>query len=404
MIESIAIADIASYGPASEALNALSQFNFIFGSNGTGKTTISRVIADEDAFPTCKVTWKGGTKLQAMVYNLDFVERNFDQSVVLKGVFTLGEQHVDTLSNIAAAKKELDVLTSKIENLTLGLNGGDGEPGKHRELADLNSAFKDKCWAQKQKHDARLRGAFEGYRGSAEKFKAKILAERASNSATLLPLADLEKRAETVFGPAPTLEQLIPVVQTEQLLAHESAAILEKRVLGKEDVDIAAMIKKLGNSDWVREGRVFYVVNANVCPFCQQDTTERFAQSLNEYFDENFEADSKAINDLSTNYKTDADRVQQQVAGITAAASRFLDVAKMKAEKDLLDSLVTINLQRLTGKEREPSQVVELKSVSKVAMEFKTLVDGANTLVTEHNKMVANLAQERSMLRAQVWR
>jgi wobble nucleotide-excising tRNase len=93
MIESITIADVATYGSTPEALDGLSQFNFVFGSNGTGKTTVSRVIADESSFPTCKVTWKRGTKLQPMVYNLDFVDKNFYQSAELKGVFTLGEKH-----------------------------------------------------------------------------------------------------------------------------------------------------------------------------------------------------------------------------------------------------------------------------------------------------------------------
>ena len=70
MIESITIADIATFGSTPEALIGLSKFNFVFGSNGTGKTTVSRVIAEESSFPTCKVAWKGGTKLQPMVYNL----------------------------------------------------------------------------------------------------------------------------------------------------------------------------------------------------------------------------------------------------------------------------------------------------------------------------------------------
>ena len=77
MIESITITNFATFANTPEELNGLSQFNFLFGSNGTGKTTVSRVIADENSFPTCKVTWKAGTKLQPMVYNHDFVERNF---------------------------------------------------------------------------------------------------------------------------------------------------------------------------------------------------------------------------------------------------------------------------------------------------------------------------------------
>ncbi|MEE4379648.1 MAG: AAA family ATPase, partial [Candidatus Competibacteraceae bacterium] len=115
MIESITIASTATFGTSPEMLNGLSQFNFVFGSNGTGKTTVSRVIADENSFPSCQVIWKGGTKLETMVYNRDFVDRNFHQPTELKGVFTLGEDQVDTRAKIKTAKAELDDLTKEIE-------------------------------------------------------------------------------------------------------------------------------------------------------------------------------------------------------------------------------------------------------------------------------------------------
>ena len=404
MIDEISIAGIATFDVQPEKMDALSQFNYLFGSNGTGKTTISRVIADEDSFPTCKVTWKGGTKLQSMVYNRDFVERNFNQSAELKGVFTLGEKQVDTLAKIDAAKKELDALTGEIEGLNQTLQGADGAGGKRAELVELESALKEKCWAQKQKHDEKLQGAFEGYRGSAEKFKGKVIQELTSNSATLLTLAELEKKSESVFGKSPTSEQSIAVIDITKLLAHESNPILKKRVIGKEDVDIAGMIKKLGNSDWIREGRPFYEVNEGFCPFCQQSTDETFAQSLNDYFDETFETDSKAIEDLATNYETDAARVQQQIMSIIEAPSRFLDVEKIKTEKELLDSKITINKQRLAGKKKEASRVVELESVSNVTETISLLIESANDLIKKHNEMVANISKERSMLTAQVWK
>lgn len=404
MIDSIQIGGIATFDSAPEALTGLSDFNYIFGSNGTGKTTITRVIADEIKFPTCGVTWKGGTKLQALVYNRDFVATNFNQSPELKGIFTLGEKNVDTLNKIATAKGELDKLTENIEKLNLGLNGEDGTGGKRGELATQDAEFKNKCWAQKQKHDLKLFGAFEGLRNNSEKFKNRVIQEKASNSAKLESLASLEKRAETVFGPTPTVENSVPTVDMAKILAHESNGILKKRVIGKEDVDIAAMIKKLGNSDWVRAGRAFYEVNDKKCPFCQQSTTEAFAKSLNDYFDETFVKDSKAIDDVETNYKTDSERVQQQLATIIASPSKFLDVEKLKAEKALLDSKLTVNIQRLATKKKEPSQVVELEALANVTAEIKTVIDTANATIASHNKMVANLAQERRELTAQVWK
>ena len=340
-----------------------------------------------------------------MVYNHDFVDRNFHQPAELKGVFTLGEKQKDTLTKIEAAKAEQDALTVKLETLTQGLTNADGTAGKKVELAALESAFREKCWTLKQKLDGQhAQSAFKGYMGSKDSFRTKIIQEHSTNVATLLPQADLEKKAESIFGPTPTAEVPVATAETTKLLLHEADPILKKRVIGKDDVDIAAMIKKLGNSDWVREGRAFYDVNEEVCPFCQQETTAALGQSLNEYFDEAFVTDSKAIDALATNYATDATRLQQQLATIIASPSKFLVVEKLKAEKELLDAKITLNNQRIAGKKKEASQVVELESLANVTTAIKTVIDDANTQVATHNKMVANLATERTTLISQVWK
>lgn len=403
MIEAITISGVASFGQETQTLSELAQFNYLFGSNGVGKTTVSRILAEESAYPSCSVGWKSGTKLETLVYNPDFVEKNFRQASELKGVFTLGEKQQETLDKIAATKAEVDTLTAKIENLNQGLQDQNGASGKKVELATLESNFKDKCWSQKQKHDARLQGGFTGYRNSSDKFKEKVL-EEASNTASLLPLTDLEKKAESIFGQAPVTEQPIAAINTASFLTHESNPILKKRVIGKEDVDIATMIKKLGNSDWVRAGRKFYDANDKACPFCQQETDEAFAKSLNDYFDEAFIADSKAIDDLASNYATEAQRIQQQLSSIIASPSKFLSIEKMKSEKEILEAKIHINNQRIASKKKEASQVIELESLANILDAIKSLIDDANKKIDEHNQMVANLDVERRTLTSQVWR
>lgn len=105
MIESIRIVGVASYGQEVQALDGLTKFNFIYGANGCGKTTISRVIDNPTRYPSCHVGWKSGVPLQAMVYNRDFVARNFGPSAELKGIFTLGEKNVENVAKIAALKQ-----------------------------------------------------------------------------------------------------------------------------------------------------------------------------------------------------------------------------------------------------------------------------------------------------------
>jgi ABC-type iron transport system FetAB ATPase subunit len=87
VIERIEIAGCASYSDSAEIMNALREFNFVYGPNGSGKTTISRMVADYRPYTTCAVHWHAGTKLETMVYNRDFVDANFNQPTGLKGIY-----------------------------------------------------------------------------------------------------------------------------------------------------------------------------------------------------------------------------------------------------------------------------------------------------------------------------
>ena len=315
MIESIQIQNEASYSSL-QTLSELSKLNFIYGSNGSGKTTISRIIAGESSFSNCRLVWKNGIGLEPLVYNRDFVEKNFNQSIELKGIFTLGEKDKDNLDKIKDAKEALNKLKEDGLKLKNTLEGEDGKSGKKAELEILESEFEENCWKIKQKHDEKFQMAFSGVRGKKSAFKVKLLDEAENNIAELKNIDDLEKKAETVFGETPIAESIIKNPDFENILILELAPILKKKVIGKDDVDIAAMIQKLGNSDWVNQGRAFYDVNDNYCPFCQQKIELSFTDSLNAYFNETFQNDVDAIDALLKNYKSSSELLQHTATEI----------------------------------------------------------------------------------------
>lgn len=408
MIESICISKVATFQGDDQLIQNPSKFNFIFGCNGSGKTTISRVIADIKKYPSCKLIWKHGRDLEICVYNQDFVEENFHQSSKLKGVFTLGEG-VGIKEQIVAKKTELANIENKIGSLKSQINALDengNKIGKNIELLSLEEDLKNKCWEQKKKHDSKLQGGFKGYRGSAEEFKKKVLQEISSNSAILLTKDELERKAAVVFSQIPLKEDPIQFINFDNLLKHESNNILDKRILGKDEVDIAAIIKKLGNSDWVRNGRSFYEINDGVCPFCQQTTNEKLSKSLNEYFDEAFESDNKSVEDLLADYKTDSERIKNQLTAIIGNQSKILDSEKekLKIEKEIFESKVAINLQKLAEKKKEPSGIFKLESLTNIALSIKSIISDSNFKILEHNKLVENIANEIQELTAQIWK
>lgn len=404
MIDSLHIADTATYGATPQILDRLAKLNFFFGSNGAGKTTITRVVENPSLFPKCGVSWKNGTPLQTLVYNRDFVARNFSTSAKLKGIFTLGEADIEKLATIAAKKAEFDVSTAKIEGLSNTLQGADQKSGKRGELTTLESNLQDKCWAQKKKHDGAFSAAFEGFRASADKFKAKVLMELASNAAATQTLGYLTDKAKTVFGPTPSIELAVVGLSVEDIIVHESNPILSKRVIGKEDVNIAQMIQRLGNSDWVKQGKAFYKESAPACPFCQQEVFDGFEESLASYFDETFEKDTTAIESLEAAYARDSKSILLWLQAISDPPSRFLDLDMFAAEKSAIESKIAANTLIIATKKKEPSQAVELESLSDALSSVGKLILDANAAVATHNEISRNIAKERRDLTAQVWK
>jgi len=84
MIQSIQLKNIAIFDDEGVQINDLKHINFIYGANGTGKTTISNLIANpsDDEFGCCSVKWQHGFPLKSLVYNKLFREKNFGTGVI----------------------------------------------------------------------------------------------------------------------------------------------------------------------------------------------------------------------------------------------------------------------------------------------------------------------------------
>lgn len=406
MIESISISKVATYPDTSQVMDKLSQFNFIFGFNGSGKTTITRVIADEQKnYPSCEIHWKNRTPMQTLIYNRDFIEDNFNESTELKGVFTLGEEQFQTVKNINDIKSSIDKIEREINLLTDTLQGQNGTGGKKGELDELEDQLSDKCWKQKQKYDGTLKGGFQGYRNDKKKFKEKVLQEFSKMNQTIFcDIKDLENRASSIFSNTLIHEELVPEICLSLLIKHESNPILTKRIIGKEDVNIAAMIERLDNSDWVRQGKKYFEINNSICPFCQQNTDESFSKSLEDYFDETFIADINEVEKLSSQYTTDAKEIQKKLSSILANPSRFLNIEQLDSIKRVIDLEIMNNQQYLERKKKEAIRSVKLKSLKDIAKKVTELIEATNKKINAYNQMINNNKKERRILTEQIWK
>ena len=401
MLQEISIAGEASYSADGETLDALKPINFIFGTNGAGKTTISRVVANPDAYATCSVRWKQGRELACLVYNSDFVARNFASQ--LPGIFTLGETERDTLDKIEAAKTKAAGFRNDIVQMEGTLGPADGSAGKRGDLRVLRSQFEADCWKLKTKHDPHFKGAFAGVRNAQAKFCDRVLSEMGGNTAGLVALDELKQKAATLFAEGLERHAIIPTTDVTDLLATEGLPILTKKVVGKEDVDVSALIRRLGNSDWVRQGLPF-LGQGSQCPFCQQEVETELAERLNAYFDEAYVNDMAAIAAGAETYEVLAGVALRRLEEVLDLDSRHLDQALFRADIDRLSARLAVNKRLLDAKKREPSAPVALEPLAEVAQPMIDRIAAANAAIATHNALVDNIASERGTLVGQVWK
>ncbi|MFA5010207.1 MAG: AAA family ATPase [Patescibacteria group bacterium] len=406
MITQISISKTAIYGDTPVVLDELLQFNYVFGANGSGKTTVSRFLNDtlNPEYSNCSVTYQGISRPNILVYNKDFVDDKLNVSTAIPGIFTFADENEPARAKIKELADTCAGYTKTLEGLNITLNGGDGKPGELGKLQVLDADFRGRCWRQKLKYDADFKSAFSGFRRNSADFMKKVLLEYAENKATLLNIDTLKSKAGSIFTDTQTSEPSFEIIDFSRILTYESSLLLKKVVVGKQDVDIASMIKKLGNSDWVKTGRPYYDINDMYCPFCQQLTTEQFAKELNEYFDLSFESDMKDLQQLYQDYDAESQAIEDKLNTIASRSSVFVDMNQLIAERDTLFALLKANTAIIEQKVKEPSRIFSLQPLNEVVSRISNLLNTANDKIDEHNKLVANIAAERKLLTAQVWR
>jgi wobble nucleotide-excising tRNase len=404
MISEIRINSPAANYHEPTVLRDLRRINFIFGANGSGKTTISRVIDQADGHTHCELGWQGGQPLDVMVYNRDFIDRNFNQESPLQGVFTLGENQVEAEQQIARLQPEIERVREQITSLRNQLDGEDGSSGKRKELADLEPVLREQCWRQKQLHDDYFQAAFSGVRNNQERFKEKVLSEKAVNQSELLSLEALKRKAETVFASGVESLPLLGDLSADELIAAESHLLLQKPIVGSEDVDIARLINRLGSSDWVRQGLKYHEQDPSICPFCQQQTDEGLAKSFASFFNDAYDEDVRVLVALQNHYSESASRLGVKLQRYIDSSNQFLNKELFDAEAQALTERLKRNDALLHAKLSEPSRKVSLEPISSLLTSLQNLITQANEATAQHNQTVANIAAEKQILTSQIWR
>lgn len=406
MIKKIKLSNVATFANAIE-INDLREVNFFYGSNGTGKTTISKVLANPENFRDCNLEWENNRKIKTIVFNEEFIRNYFYEKDVLNGIYTIGEGASEIENQINQKKVEFDNVSKKLQELI------STKEKKEQEKSKNYDTFKESCWEngyESLRNDFDL--FFTGYKNSKEKLAKKIIEEKESNT-NLLSKDELKRKYDLIYGRDVSKIDEISLISSEQIQKIETEQeILKTAIIGKKDVEIAAMIEKLHNHDWVKQGKEFYDKNYDeerksyICPFCQQTTSENFRKLLEEYFDETYQNNIKELNDFINKYQRISQEILSLLKQVLKIDNQYINEVKNKIEdkKKIIEALINKNIQFLNEKRTNPSKTIVLQSILNELNEINSIFDEVNQKIKEHNRLIDNKQSEKLKLEKEIWK
>ena len=402
MITEIHMDAVASFKHATSLVTD-KKVNLIYGLNGTGKSTISNFLYEphESAFMLCKKV--PNESLPILVYNQKFIRDNFFVADSLKGIFSLSKENKAAEQKIADATKKQNTLNQALQTKR-----------SERELAQ-KSFFKQKqhaieeVWKIKKTYaggDRVLEYCLDGLKGHKDKLFAHLQGISKPASEPVKNIQTIRQEVEALKGDDAQHQVRLT---TFTFSAHnvESDPIFEKSILGNTDSEVAALIEKLGNSDWVKQGISFLpedVSDSNAqCPFCQEETISgKFIESVRSYFDVTYQQQLDDLEQLLREYRT-------AVASLPALSAYTDHTFALKRKalisskyKVLVDALQS-NVTKIEGKLKSPKAPVGLSATADLVADFNSELGLVNSEIDDYNDKLKNRDSALENLQKEFW-
>lgn len=403
MLKKILIKNIATYNEKGVTIDNLNKVNFIYGANGSGKTTISKFIDDcsKEKYKDCQMEWTDNIKMQTLVYNKEFRDRNFGKSDI-DGIFTLGQATKEEIEKIQEKKAKLTEIKSKVIEKKHTIEK------QNEKLKTEEENFKNLAWKEiYKKNETEFKEAFKGFLNK-NAFKSKILDTYKNHREITLTEKELKEKSKTIFGDLPKKINLITEIKYNLIKEIEKHSIWSTKIVGKQDINLSKLIQKINNSDWVNKGRE-YIQESDICPFCQQHTiTDDFKKNISEFFDEEFEEQMNILNNVKGQYNNLSSDLLQNLESLldkqkSNKLSIRLDIDKLETYIKSITAQIQNNKGVIEKKIKEPSINVSITKLEDTIQDINKLISDANYKIQENNKIVDNYYIEKSELISNIW-
>lgn len=403
MIKKISLERVASYKTL-KVLETDRKANLIYGLNGTGKSTISNYLYNQDdpKYINCSIEGLSDEN-EVLVYNQKFIQENFYESENQKGIFTLSKSNLNAEQKIQNARNEIrktqnvfDQNKRNLENLS-------------KEKKDALDIAKKKVWEIKTEYtggDRVFEFCLAGLKGNSSKLFEHIIQISKSETKPSKTIEEIKKEIQSLTGEDAKKLTYVPKINFKGL-KNEFDEILSKVIVGSDNSTVGEFITRLGSSDWIKTGLNYLPENIEIkekCPFCQEETiTEDLVEKLKGYFDESYEKDISKLQEIQSEYTNAVSSIP--------LLSQFEENPKLEdykkefnAKYKELEAVFSKNKTLLEDKIDSPSQSIFLDSTSSIITEIDKIIDKVNEATKEHNDKIDNIDKSLDELKSQFWK
>ncbi|MFZ5316477.1 AAA family ATPase [Enterobacter asburiae] len=385
------IRGVRSYAPDRNiCFDLSSKVTLIYGQNGSGKSTVSGYFYDRQADKYRHCAFESPHISHFQVFNQEYIDSKFARSDYQPGIFTLSEANQESQDKINSNNKESAKLSARTDKLNEEIAEKEG----------MKETIVDRCARDifnRTVNDRKILSDFlDGAKIKRSFYERMVATPQSEVSTTAEELADKWRMLSQSEG---TLVAEIHIPPTT-VITEDTIKLMQEPVMPTSSTQFSALIQKIGNTDWVRQGQDY--IHDDICPFCQQSfDVMAFSRELIQMFDESYQTSLGALNQAEERLAQDCDALAEFERRVATHA--FVD-----EESQILTLVRTVNkgfqilLQQLLTKIKEPSLQIQPENVQEPMLQLRKEVDVFNTRVRENNRLAENFSQEKQILYADV--
>ena len=361
--------------------------NFLYGKNGTGKTSIGKAIADADSEITWAENFPGNVKVY--LYNEEFIENNVHCYGQMPGVYALSEKNVDTRRLIDAKTEEKKAAEKHIREMKDQLRQIQ-EEFSHAEEENCNAIWRAAAPLRK-----RYEQAMAPYNEDVQAF-TNHLSEYTREDETD---ENMDISYQLTFSQEQvqyTLYQLLP----PSLFPADD--LMDIPIISHSDSAMSVFFQTLGNMDWVRSGHDAYGKEAGCrCPYCGQNLPEEFEKQFSECLDQQYREKMNELQSFTAEYQQAIEKAASILEINLRDASQ--DEPKYRMLAELLTEKANANYQIILKKLNSPREELLLSDLTELLEQLNTIAKESNQKRRRYIEAAEDLPKARERCTRQIW-